>query len=134
MRVLLADQHPEIRLALAILLGKEPGVAIVGSVSEAEGLLALSRTTQPDIVILDSCLPGTPTANLLAALHSYNQHPKILLMGDVPASVIQPYPPDFAAITGKNDSPESLLQKFRALSAGASVWDNGIQFDAGGTI
>ena len=43
MRVLLADQRPDVRLSLAILLGKEPGVSIVGSASETEGLLALAK-------------------------------------------------------------------------------------------
>lgn len=121
MRVLLADQHPDIRLSLAILLGKEPGVTIVGSVSETEGLLALTRTTQPHIIILDSRLPGTPTAELLTALHQLNHNLKVLLLGDVPASVIQTYPTDFTAITGKSDPPEMLLQKFRALLTGNSA-------------
>ncbi len=114
MRVLLADQHPNIRLALAILLGKEPGVVIVGSVSEAEGLLALTQTAQPDIVILDSRLPGIPTPDLLTALRHRNQALKILLLGDLPASVIHTI--QINATISKNDLPEIFLQKFRALA------------------
>lgn len=125
MRVLLADQHPDIRLALAILLGKEPGVTVVGSVSETEGLLALTRTTHPDIIILDSRLPGVPTADLLTSLHHLNQNLKILLLGDIPVSVLQTYPTDFTATTGKSDPPEILLQKFRALSARNSAKTRG---------
>lgn len=114
MRVLLADQHPDIRLALAILLGKEPGVAIVGSVSEAEGLLALTQTAQPDIVILDSRLPGIPTPDLLTALRHRNQTLKILLLGDLPASFTQTIQAN--TTISKNDPPETFLKKFRALT------------------
>jgi len=118
-RVLLADQHPDIRLALAILLGKEPGVAVIGSVSETEGLLALTQTTQPDIIILDSRLPGIPTTDLLTTLHNHNQTLKILLLGDLSTSVIQA--DQISAIISKNDSPEIFLQKFRALAVRNSV-------------
>ena len=114
-RVLLADQHPDIRLALAILLNKEPGVIIVGSVSEAEGLLALAKTAQPDIVILDSNLPGNPTEDILTSLRCLDQHPKILLLSNSPTALLQTYQTNVDAITGKNDPPEILLEKFRAL-------------------
>lgn len=115
MRVLLADQNPDIRLALAILLNKEPGVTVVGSVSETTGLLALIQSTQPDIIILDSRLPGIPTTELFPAFHSHNQALKILFLGDVLASAAQTV--QINAITSKNDPPETFLQKFRDLVA-----------------
>ena len=117
MRVLLADQHPDIRLALAILLKKEPGAIIVGSVSEAEGLLALAKTTHPDIVILDSNLPGSSTEAILTALRRLDQHLKILLLSNSPASLSPTCQANIDAITSKNDPPEILRQKFRALAA-----------------
>jgi DNA-binding NarL/FixJ family response regulator len=117
MRVLLADQHPDIRLALAILLKKEPGAIIVGSVSEAEGLLALAKTTRPDIVILDSNLPGSPTEDVLTSLRRLDQNLKILLLSNSPASLSPTGQANIDAITSKNDPPEILRQKFRALSA-----------------
>jgi DNA-binding NarL/FixJ family response regulator len=117
MRVLLADQHPDIRLALAILLNKEPGAIIVGSVSEAEGLLALAKTSQPDIVILDSDLPGRPTEEVLTSLRRLDQHPKVLLLSNSPTSLLQTYQANIDAIISKNDPPEILREKFRALFA-----------------
>jgi hypothetical protein len=70
MRTLLADQHPEICLALAIPFGKESGATVLGSVSEIKGLLALVETPQSGIIILNSRLPGTSTADLLTTLRS----------------------------------------------------------------
>lgn len=115
MRVLLADQHPDIRLALALLLSKEPGVMIVGSVSEAEGLLALAQTTRPDIVVLDSQLPGRALAEILAGLHDLKQPPKLLLLGEALPPVLQLHQTNQHAIVSKNDPPELLRKKFRTL-------------------
>ena len=117
MRVLLADQHPDIRLALAILLKKEPGAIIVGSVSEAEGLLALAKITHPDIVILDSNLPGSPTETVLTSLRRLDQHLKILLLNNSPTSLSPTCQANIDAVISKNDPPEILREQFRVLSA-----------------
>ena len=117
MRILLADQHPDIRLALAILLKKEPGAIIVGSVSEVEELTALAKTTQPDIVILDSNRPGNPTEETLTFLHRLDQRPKILLLSNSTAPLPPTYQANIDAIISKNDPPEILREKFRALFA-----------------
>jgi len=117
MRVLLADQHPDVRLALALLLNKEPGVSIVGGVSETEGLLALARSARPDIVVLDRDLPGSRAEDVLRSLRNLNRPLKILLLNasDSPATHAQLTNTD--AIVSKNDAPEILLEKFRALFA-----------------
>lgn len=115
MHVLLADQHSDVRLALTILLNKEPGVVIVGTASEAQGLLALARTTQPDIVILDSDLPGHPAADVLTSLYALAHRPKILLLSNTSSSLIQARQPKIDAVISKNDPPKMLLEKFRTL-------------------
>ena len=53
MHVLLASQDPNLRLAFELLLHEEPGLIIVGAVSETEGLIALVRTTCPDLALVD---------------------------------------------------------------------------------
>lgn len=115
MRVLLADQRPDIRLALAILLNKEPGVTIVGCVSETEGLLALAQSTHPDIVLLDYSLPGNPTEDVLISLRRLDPHLKILLLCASTTSLSPTGQTNIDAIISKNDPPELLLEKFRAL-------------------
>lgn len=117
MRVLLADQRPDVRLALAILLNKEPGVNVVGSVSETEGLLALARSARPDIVVLDCDLPGGHTDDVLSSLHTLDQHLKILLLNITSSPATYAQLTNIDAIVSKNDSPEILLEKFRTLFA-----------------
>ncbi|HEY83575.1 MAG TPA: response regulator transcription factor [Chloroflexi bacterium] len=117
MRVLLADQRPDVRLSLALLLNREPGVSVVGSASETEGLLALAKSARPDIVILDRDLPGSSTEDALNSLRILDQHLKILLLNASASPATRAQLSKIDAIISKNDSPEILLEKFRILVA-----------------
>jgi DNA-binding NarL/FixJ family response regulator len=117
MRVLLADQRPDVRLALAILFNKEPGVNVVGSVSETEGLLSLARSAHPDIVVLDCDLPGDRTESVLNSLHVLDHNLKVLLLNASSKPITRTQLTNIDAIVSKNDSPEILLEKFHMLLA-----------------
>jgi DNA-binding NarL/FixJ family response regulator len=58
MRVFLADDQAKVRAALRLLLEQEPGLSVVGEVTEAKDLLVQVQVTQPDVVLLDWELPG----------------------------------------------------------------------------
>jgi DNA-binding NarL/FixJ family response regulator len=62
-----------------MLLKQEPGVNVVGTVSEAESLLALVKTTRPDLVFLDWELPGDQAiAEIVSSLQKLDLRPKII--------------------------------------------------------
>ena len=54
MNVVLAVRYAPARLALELALSEEPGVTVVGAASETEGMLALARAAQPDLVLLEA--------------------------------------------------------------------------------
>ena len=60
MNVVLAVRQAHARLALELLLNEEPGVMVVGTASETEGLLALTWIAHPDLVVLEWGLDGRP--------------------------------------------------------------------------
>jgi DNA-binding NarL/FixJ family response regulator len=53
-RLLIVDDHPEVREALRTRLGRLPGVLVVGDGSGTEDDLRQVRTLRPDAVIIDS--------------------------------------------------------------------------------
>ncbi len=64
-RVVLADDHPTLRLGLRVLLDQAPDVTVVGEAEDGEQALTLLETLQPDVVVLDCQLPqldGTQVA------------------------------------------------------------------------
>ena len=58
MRVLIVDDEPLARARMAALLGDCTDMEIVGSVADGESALAAIGEQQPDILLLDSNMPG----------------------------------------------------------------------------
>jgi len=56
-RILIVDDHPITRDALAALLG-ERDFTVVGQAGDGESAIELARTLQPQLVLLDLSMPG----------------------------------------------------------------------------
>src|SRR5207247_7807975 len=63
-RVLVADDEREIRLALTDLINDEPGLELVGAAKDADEAIEIAKVSRPDIVMLDVVMPhgGGPRA------------------------------------------------------------------------
>jgi DNA-binding NarL/FixJ family response regulator len=57
-RVLLAEDAPAVRNALAALLATEPGLELVGSAEDAVEAIELARRKRPDVALIDARMPG----------------------------------------------------------------------------
>lgn len=56
-RVLLADDHPVVRLGLKAMLETEPDMEVVGQAGNGVEAVALTQELHPDIVIMDISMP-----------------------------------------------------------------------------
>ena len=72
MRVLLADDQPQVRSALRLLLEQESDIQVVDEVCSAEDLLSHTQRFLPDVLLLDWELPGLPEIGRLSALRQGN--------------------------------------------------------------
>jgi EAL domain-containing protein (putative c-di-GMP-specific phosphodiesterase class I)/CheY-like chemotaxis protein len=63
-RVLVADDEPDLRDALSYLLAQEPSLALVGSAADADEAVILAKREQPDVALVDVSMPagGGPRA------------------------------------------------------------------------
>ena len=63
-RVLLADDEPDLRDALTDLLAQEPTLALVGAAADADEAVRLAKREQPDVALVDVSMPagGGPRA------------------------------------------------------------------------
>jgi len=59
MNILIADDHPLVRQGLKQLLGSESDMAVVGEAKNADETLALAKTLDWDVLILDYSMPGS---------------------------------------------------------------------------
>ncbi|MGH2712039.1 MAG: ATP-binding response regulator [Actinomycetota bacterium] len=56
--VVIADDEPVIRSALADLISSDAGLLLVGTANDADGAISLARKHQPDVVVLDVKMPA----------------------------------------------------------------------------
>ena len=109
MDVVLASARSDQRFALEVLLREQPGVAVVGTTTGTEGLLALIETTGPDLVILDWDLPGRLPADVLVAARSLDCPPYMIILDSDRASQPVALSAGADAFVLRGDSPTVLL-------------------------
>ena len=116
MHILLATKGSDLRIALEMLLSEEPGVHITGTASNSEGLLALIRSTHPNLVLLDEDLPGDHLQSTLAKAHNFRSDTKFIVLGLKQSAKDSILKDGADAYAVKGDPPEKLLDTFRRLS------------------
>lgn len=121
MRVLLADDNPKVRFALAALLKRRPEIAVVGEANDMSQLLALLPSVEPDLLLIDWRLPGLAEAGSLPALRE--DHPELMIVAlsgrpELGHEALALGADDFVS---KIDPPESLLGAIAACVARLEV-------------
>jgi DNA-binding NarL/FixJ family response regulator len=76
-RVVIADDEPDIRMLLRIQLEHE-GFQIVGEAHDGEAVIECCRETQPDAVILDLLMPGVNGFEAIGPLR--RRHPEVAVV------------------------------------------------------
>lgn len=114
MRVLLADDQPEVRSALRLLLEQEPELSIVGEAAETEDLLARAGSGQLDLVLLDWELPGPREGDLLVRLRAIYPGVRVVALSGRPESRRAALSAGADAFVSKGDPPERLLAAVQA--------------------
>jgi DNA-binding NarL/FixJ family response regulator len=56
-RVIVVDDHPDVRSVIGALLSYEERFTLVGEATNGEEGIALARSEQPDVVLLDLAMP-----------------------------------------------------------------------------
>lgn len=119
MRILLADDQAEVLLALRMLLEQEPGLRVIGEATEADGLLAQTRMTQPDLVMIDWELPNLQESKLVSNLRALCPHLKVIALSGRPEARQEALMTGVDAFISKGDPPEGVLSTLRAVRGSA---------------
>jgi DNA-binding NarL/FixJ family response regulator len=110
MRIILADQHVQPRLALKTLLEEQPEFDLIGEAQDAQGLLLLAKKHLADLVLLDSELPGIYIEDLIARLHALAPPPIVIVMSSESENSRKMLKAGADVFVSKGDEPEWLLE------------------------
>lgn len=80
MRIIVADNHPQVLWAPRTVLEEQPEFDCLGEAVDAEELLELAAIHTTDLVLVDRELPGHPIENLITILHALGPKPFVVVM------------------------------------------------------
>ena len=115
MRILLADDQSEVRLALRILLGQESGLEIVEEVGELNSLLIKAKESQPDLVLLDWELSNLRVSDLIPVFRCLFPNLRIIAMSGRPEASKSAIAAGVDAFVSKGENSEKLLEAIYKL-------------------
>jgi DNA-binding NarL/FixJ family response regulator len=110
MRILVADDQPEVRSALRLLLEQKTGInAIIDASTEAE-LIRQVRSACPDILLLDWELPGAESDELVKMLHKLCPDLAVIALSSRPQVKPTALKTGIRYFICKSEPPEQLMR------------------------
>jgi two-component system response regulator AlgR len=80
MRVLVADDEPLAAERLQLLLSRCDGAQLIGTTSDGEGTVEMTRALDPDLLLLDIAMPGLDGIEVAKALAERQPSPAVIFV------------------------------------------------------
>ncbi|MBN1262589.1 MAG: response regulator transcription factor [Anaerolineae bacterium] len=110
MRILIADDQPQVRSAIQLLLNQhDDSMAVIEAGSMTETLEQILNV-RPDLVLLDWELPGFDATNALRQLHLLRPDMVVIALSSRPEAHLAALTSGAHAFVSKGDPPEYLLE------------------------
>jgi len=79
-RVLIVDDDPLVRSALALMLGGQDDLEVVGEAVDGRDGVELARSLRPDVVLMDIRMPRLNGLDATRELHSRADPPRVIVL------------------------------------------------------
>jgi CheY-like chemotaxis protein len=130
-RVVLADDRPELRATVRLALELAGGFEVVGEAGTGADAIAVSRQQQPDLVLLDVLMPGMTGLEALPQISVVAPQAKVVLLTAVDTHTLRAEEyRDATAMFDKAMGPSRIVEQLADLvgigaDAGATAAGNG---------
>jgi two-component system nitrate/nitrite response regulator NarL len=125
-RILLADDHPVVRIGVRNMLQADEALEVVGEVSDGDEAITHTLELLPDILLLDLMMPRLPGLEAMRAIMSGSPTVKIILLTSTITTqqVIEALQIGARGIVLKDAVADHLTTAIRAVSSG-DYWIGG---------
>ena len=119
-RVLIVDDHAVVRAGLRKVLESEPDIEVVGEAGDAQNAVFQTRTTKPDVILMDVVMPGkTGIEAIPEVLHDAPEVKVLILsMEDDPRYVREAFEAGAVGYVLKEAADTELVAAVREVAAG----------------
>jgi NarL family two-component system response regulator LiaR len=123
-RVLLADDHPALRVGLRVLLDRAPGVEVVGEADDGDAALAMVDALRPDVAVLDCQLPGIDGVAAAAEIQRRELNVRVVALSayDDDRYLAGMMSAGAMGYLLKNEAPGQIVAAVQAAMGGEMLW------------
>jgi two-component system NarL family response regulator len=124
-RILLADDHPVVRLGLRTMLEAEPDLEVVGEAVDGAGAVAAFAQHRPDVTLLDLRMPGLTGPETITAIRALAPEANIIVVTtyDADEDVFRAVQAGARGYLLKDTFAEGMLEAIRNVHAGRRLID-----------
>lgn len=128
-RVLVADDHPAMRGALARLVREHGGLELVGEASDGEHARVMIDERKPDVALIDVRMPRLDGLSLVRQLRAQDSSVRVLLISGNDDSEIahEAIGRGAAGFLSKDAEEEQITEAILAVAAGQSILSPALQ-------
>jgi DNA-binding NarL/FixJ family response regulator len=126
-RILIADDHPLTRDALAALLAQE-GFEVVGEAADGREALQAVRTLDPDLVLLDLTMPGMDGLTALPRIREEAPDCEVVVLtaSDAEENLLGAIRAGASGYLLKTEPPEQIASFLRGVARGDAALSGGV--------
>jgi EAL domain-containing protein (putative c-di-GMP-specific phosphodiesterase class I)/CheY-like chemotaxis protein len=119
-RVLIAEDEPSVRDALAALIQAEPDLELVAAAADALQAIELARKHRPDVAVLDVKMPGGGGPRAARAIRAFSPQTRVTALSayDDRASVLEMLGAGAVGYLVKGTSAAQILEAIRSSARG----------------
>lgn len=123
-RIILADDHMNIRRGLRKLLSRSPLMDVIGEAANGEEALKLTKSLNPDVLLLDVEMPGMKGQEVARRLKEFGIQVRVLALSGYNEMhyVLGMFANGAAGYLTKDEAPRQLIKAVQEIAAGRRGW------------